>query len=690
MKIRYILLYFLLFFNLCFSQQNLSLLDEFENKNSNKEEDTLSASIYLKTAILFSKNENDSAFYYFSKAIEIAESNNSNISKSNVFYETGKAFEKNHDYKNAIDNYLKSASYYNLLEDKNMLAKLYGSIGDTYMKLLNETKAIEYYLKSLKIYRNDLNDISGIASNYIAIGNLYFEQQNYEYATSYYKDALAYYEELDDKTGIAISYTNLGNATADSGDNIEGLKYFFKAVEIDKSLKRKTGLAIDYNNIGDCYINLKQYKEAQIYFEKALNIAEEINDKGFLSLIYLNIADIHNIQNNHDLTIVNALKSISYANQIGSLVYEIDDLKYLANAYEGKGDEKKAIYYLKAYTQRKDSMASLDRIKKVQLFQALNELEKTRYTIDELSNKNEISKIKYENEKKISYVLIVAIVVFAVLVIILNLLHTSKQKANNLLKFRNYQIHRMNEEMQEQRDNLKLSNATKDKFFSIIAHDLKNPFNSIQGFTQLLIENYENYDTRKRLKFLKIIKGSAVKASNLLDNLLLWANNQSGNISYVPEKIELVQQISETVLLLEIQAFNKEITVTYDVNSGVFVDADKNMLNTILRNLISNAIKFTNTKGKIIINSIVKNNFVEISIEDNGIGMTNVDRNNLFNIDVKTSNIGTANEHGSGFGLVLCKDFIEKHGGIIKVESELNKGSKFTFTIPLFKDNSVV
>jgi len=244
----------------------------------------------------------------------------------------------------------------------------------------------------------------------------------------------------------------------------------------------------------------------------------------------------------------------------------------------------------------------------------------------------------------------------------------------------------MKDELHEHSDKLKQVNSTKDKFFSIIAHDLKNPFNSIAGFTDLMIENNENYNEAKRLKFLKIIKGSTAKVSSLLDNLLIWANSQSGNLKFNPKKINLLQQVSNVVLFLEIQAINKEITILNKVDKNIFVKADENMLDTILRNLISNAIKFTEAKGEIQIFSTWKNGFVEITVKDNGVGMSEPEIATIFNVNEMSSSLGTSNEQGSGLGLILCKDFAESHGGKIWAESVVNQGSEFKFTLPVWKE----
>jgi signal transduction histidine kinase len=328
----------------------------------------------------------------------------------------------------------------------------------------------------------------------------------------------------------------------------------------------------------------------------------------------------------------------------------------------------------------------MDRIKKIKLFNTLNELEKSQYTIDDLSKTSEEAQLNYEKERKYTHILIIAIVIFAFLLILLIHQNTSKKKAFNLLEYKNYQVHKMKDEIDEQSNKLKQLNSTKDKFFSIIAHDLKNPFNSIAGFTELMIENNDKYDEAKRLKFLKIIKGSTAKVSSLLDNLLMWANSQSGNLKFNPKNINLAQQVTGVISFLEIQAINKDIAILNRVEKNVHVKADENMLDTIFRNLISNAIKFTEPKGEILIYATLKNDFYEITVKDNGVGITEAEIEAIFSVNEISSSLGTSNEQGSGLGLILCRDFVESHGGKIWVKSMVNEGSEFKFTLPIWND----
>jgi hypothetical protein len=235
---------------------------------------------------------------------------------------------------------------------------------------------------------------------------------------------------------------------------------------------------------------------------------------------------------------------------------------------------------------------------------------------------------------------------------------------------------------------LKESNITKDKFFSILAHDLKSPFNSMLGFSDILNKEFDKYDTKEQKKFIGIINTSIQNTYKLLENLLLWSLSQRGCLDFKPEKTNLYLLTYETSELLKQSADNKSIKLINRIDENIYIRVDKNMLSTIIRNLLSNAIKFTAQKGKITINSNLlttdkKQQFVKISVADSGVGISKEIQSKLFDIGENTSTKGTENEKGTGLGLILCKEFVENHEGKIWVESETGKGSIFNFTIPL-------
>jgi len=241
----------------------------------------------------------------------------------------------------------------------------------------------------------------------------------------------------------------------------------------------------------------------------------------------------------------------------------------------------------------------------------------------------------------------------------------------------------LEKKVEQRTQELRELNATKDKFFSIIAHDLKNPFNTLMGFTELLMGHLEDYSMEKLAEFIGILHETSRQSYALLENLLDWSRSQTGRIEMEPELIDIRELTNENISLLENNAVKKGISLANEIPENSMVFADPNMIKTVIRNLMSNAIKYTKEKGKItIVVSQADENHTEIAISDSGIGIRPENLEKLFRIDVNYSTQGTANEGGTGLGLILCREFINKNGGEIWAESTFGSGSTFKFTLP--------
>ncbi len=273
----------------------------------------------------------------------------------------------------------------------------------------------------------------------------------------------------------------------------------------------------------------------------------------------------------------------------------------------------------------------------------------------------------------------------------LNLLYSRRklEEKNKQIEEQKRKLEDAYQKLVESEKCLKELNATKDKFFSIIAHDLKNPFNTLIGFTDFLNKYIEKIDRKKEMEMIQMIHNASRNGFNLLENLLEWSRAQTGRISFRPLHIRLAPLVNESIDLLTTTAEKKEIRLESNVADETMVFADEDMINTVLRNLISNALKFTNKGGKVSVNERkrIKNGkkYIQITISDTGIGISPEDQKKLFRIDVSHRTIGTSEEKGTGLGLILCKEFVEVNGGWIFVESESQKGSNFHFTLPVEK-----
>lgn len=250
------------------------------------------------------------------------------------------------------------------------------------------------------------------------------------------------------------------------------------------------------------------------------------------------------------------------------------------------------------------------------------------------------------------------------------------------------QVRKRERKINKQKEHLEELNATKDKFFSIIAHDLKNPFNAILGFSELLHQDYETLEEPQKREIIDLLYENSQHTYKLLENLLEWSRSQSGAIKYTPSPTDIKALVDENVNLFQPVADKKGIRLKSAISESLSIATDPHLINTVIRNLVSNALKFTPEKGEISIAAITylgdeEKEMVEIAVSDNGIGISPGNQEKLFTLGRNYSSKGTAQETGTGLGLILCKEFVEKCGGKIQLESEVGKGSVFRFFIPV-------
>ena len=245
-------------------------------------------------------------------------------------------------------------------------------------------------------------------------------------------------------------------------------------------------------------------------------------------------------------------------------------------------------------------------------------------------------------------------------------------------------LSRKNEDLKKTNEELEEANNQKDKFFSIIAHDLRSPFQGFLGLTQSMAENTDNYSTQELPTVFMQMHKTADNLFNLLRNLLEWAQMQKGSMSFQPKEFSLTDLISENVQTLKKRSEQKGITIINNSTDPIQAKADERMINSVLLNLISNAVKFTNRNGTVTISANkAEEQIIEVCVSDTGIGMPKSSVEKLFNVGEKIRSVGTDDELSTGLGLILCKEFVEKHGGKIWAESEQGIGSSFYFSIPL-------
>ena len=348
----------------------------------------------------------------------------------------------------------------------------------------------------------------------------------------------------------------------------------------------------------------------------------------------------------------------------------------MAETYKLMGDYKNAFKYHELFAQYNDSMTQKEKYEQLANLEKQYETEKKQNEIIRLKGKQELMDIQLRKNKQLKMLGFITICLLLIFVMYGLKRYYEKIKLNNLLENKNRTIEQSEKEL------IRL-NVAKNKFFSIIAHDLKNPFHTVMGYSQLLSKEYDKFSEAERRKFASDINQSTTNIFRLLQNLLEWSRSQTGRLVFLPREIEFGYIMKNALSVLRPLANQKHISIDLNYEEDLSVFADPQMIETVLRNLINNAIKFTPENGKITVTACKTDNQVEIKITDTGIGIASEELLTLFKIDSTIKRKGINNEDGSGLGLILCKEFVEKHNGQIGVESILGKGSSFYFTLPV-------
>ena len=579
------------------------------------------------------------------------------------------------NYVLAYDYWKKSLEKYTQIGNKAGIGEQYNNIGAYFYSIGDYESSLENYLHSLEI-RKELSDTIGIAKNLNNIGNIYYARNQREKSLETYLEALKYAEKTSDKKILSIVLNNIGAEYAYLQKYNEALDFHFQAVDIKIELNDKISLAVTYMSIGSIYKAMENYENAREYYDLAYLIFK-LKDSKYYQAKYLNqIAGLFKAQNNFDSALIYLNISLEISQEIKSLSLIVSNYSGLSSIYDTLGNYEKSLDYLRMYIAANDSLFNTQSDKRVQDLQIKYETEKKEQENLILTNQIEIETLKSERRRNLMNFFIAISVFLLILAIVIFNRFSVKHKLSNLLTEKNTKL-------LESETNLKRAIATKDKFFSIIAHDLKSPLSSLTLVSEMLNHNLEGFTTEKMNYYINSITQTSSGLFDLVDNLLSWARSQSGKIEINIQPNNVYEIVDKLQALLTVNANKKKVLIENKIHKDTCVHADINLLTLILRNLLVNAIKFTDEGGKIVISSKKEDNMHIISVADTGIGLSTEDQNKLFRIDIDTKHIGNSTEKGTGLGLILCKEFIEKQNGKIWLESELKKGTTFFISLPI-------
>lgn len=556
-----------------------------------------------------------------------------------------------HDISNAVPYFEKAYNLCLASGDSIQLAYAYNNLGDLYYITNNLPLAIKYDTLSYNLFRL-LNFKRGVAYSITNLGEVYLAQGNYEKAIQHFQELNELETSLQNLSGISFSLLKLGLTYLEIGDYDQSLNYLNQSYKLTQSFQNRTFKASCLTGLANLYIVKQDWIRAENLLNQSLALNTEsehipgiINNKMDLALLYSKTGK--------------AAKGEKYVQEAEDLAFNLGFPAYITTV------ERKKVDF---YTNLKDSKSVIrsyeqyftvyDSLYRAQGLESLHEMQKS------LQSQFSLEKMKDDldaKKKERTYLFIIIVLLFAL----------------GLLFFWRYtSISSFNKKLKE-------SNTTKDKLFSIVAHDLKSPFGSIIGMCELMSDSLENKDYEKVQKYGKIIDKTASETYNLITNLLSWSKSQLSEIKLNAEPIRISTFIDE-IIELYFSIWNaKAIHVNNHIDQDVILNTDKNSLSIVISNLLTNALKFTHRGGTVEFLTRQQEGYLQILVRDSGVGIPDAKMSSLFDIAENESTLGTGNEKGTGLGLVLCKQFVEKNGGRLKVESKMNKGSTFIVELPL-------
>jgi signal transduction histidine kinase/uncharacterized protein HemY len=633
-------------------------------------------------------NNQTKALECLTKAFSIRKEMGDRKSIANSLNLIGGLYYKARNFAQALTYYLESLKISMELEEKAEVAAAYTNIANIYSELGNYDKALAYFSEALA-KSGEINDQNRVASLYQLIGNTYSKLKNYDEAISYFKKSLDIRQKLGDLSQVANSLNNIGGAYSDMGKFSNALNYYNEALTIRKKLNEKSGISTSLNNIGNLYLVMNNANLALDYFNQALKLAQEIDFTYNIALCSRKIGEIYLASKNYDKAFPYLENTVKLGNELSNSELKKKGYWDIYTYYLGKSDYKLALENYLLYNQFNDSIVTsmtnkqlLDMQVNFEISRKDNEVQTIENEVAVLRKDKQLNEMTDLRRKQT----IIVLLVLTLLILSLGILYFNryqlKKRASQLLQEKYDLTESSNDSLRNSQEELKKLNNTKDKFFSIIAHDIKNPLGGLISITDMMKKDFHQMPDAEKEELFEVINKTSLQLYNLLENLLHWSRSQTGKIPLNPTEIKIFELAENNIELMKASAEKKNIMIINTINQNIKVKADKDMITLVLRNLISNAIKFTRENGKIVLESNQRSGFIDISVEDNGVGIPRDDIAKLFRIDISYSNPGTHNETGTGLGLILCKEFITKHNGKIWVESDLGKGAKFTFSLP--------
>jgi signal transduction histidine kinase len=600
------------------------------------------------------------------QALEIALKYNNIKEEATAYYNLGAYYFVCTNYNTSIDYFIRAFQKYNVINDMYGIASSMNGIG-----LIYELQGDYYY--ALSIYKNALiimkaiNNIEGIAGTRNNIAKIYFNQKKYHQALTYLQDNLTLAKKFRSEAAINKCLHNINVVLIETGKYSMALKNYEEILKSQRKLNKSEAI-ITLRNIGKLHHLIKNTNAALKDYFEAIELSKESDNKSIISTIYTDIGTLYFEEKDYN----RALKYIDLSLRIAK-EHDLDeqliiDYQLLSEIYEKQGKYEKALINYKIFKSKSDSNILTNQNKQIANFRNNYETIINEKKIENLKKETEIQNLTINKQFYIMLLLISISFFLGLTVFVFVRRYRRKQQTAKILE--------------ATCSELKESSAMQERIISLLAHDLKSPIVSFYGITNHMFDEYDNLSDSIIKKYLEQLVSAAKAVMEILENTLQWALLKKDKQLLIHEKINLLELVNYSFSFFSVSANKKNVLMTTDIKSDVIIYSNKNMLMTILRNLISNAVKFTRNQGEVFVTSTHVKDKIQIIIKDTGVGIPDENLSKILQPGSYYSTLGTAKETGSGLGLTLSKEMMELCGGTLTLTSEVGKGTIAIIEIP--------
>ena len=585
-------------------------------------------------------NTPDSAIFFTKKAIDIALKTKDTYYEGQAYFILSKTYWVKANYRLSTEYGFKALKVFENSPHKKEWALSLLSVGRTLTELGNYSKAGELMVQSLKLSMQE-SDNSMLAETYREFSYLLAEEGQLDSALVYADKGIALFEKSGDSLDASVLYGRKSRIFFLKKDFLQSRKFAFRGILMDTLVGNRRALGVAYFSAAQNEHALKNLPNAERLLKHSIRISHEI----------------------------------------GNLTWLVRAHELMANIYLDTKKSDLAVVHLQLANHYQDSLYNSEKSGQVQEMQSLYELEGKENTIKLLEQENALRQQEVKNQQLLLTFLLVGMLLLVLLLFLLARLRGVQTKTNRDLSAKNIAIEQQKEEMQTQAEKLQQLNHLQTKLFSVISHDLRGPISNLQSLLELFTKKLL---TAEELVFVSDkLKANLNVTQSTLENLLNWALSQMDGIKTEKKKIEVASCIDEACYLMEEVALRKTVSLQKRLNGSLLVWADPDQVQLVLRNLIHNGIKFSKIGDQLIVSASKENGCCRITIQDSGIGMSKEEIHVIQGSTEHFTKVGTQQEKGTGLGLLLCKEFIERNGGSFDIKSKYGEGTEVSFTLSL-------